>query len=78
MVAGNGELVGEEAVTEEVLMSEASAVGSSLERLLDVAAETTVLQAVQRKQRWPVVALTSEQRQAGDIEGQEQRACVRW
>jgi hypothetical protein len=37
MVAGNGELIGEEAAAEEVLVLEAIAVGSSLERVLDVA-----------------------------------------
>jgi hypothetical protein len=42
-VAGDGELIGEEAVTEEVLVLEARAVGSCLEWVLDVAAEMTVL-----------------------------------
>jgi hypothetical protein len=43
--AGNGELIRLEAATEEVLVLEVRAVGSTLERLLDVAAETTVLRA---------------------------------
>jgi hypothetical protein len=43
-VAGDGKLVGEEAVVEEVLMPEATAIGSSLERVLHVAAGTAVLQ----------------------------------
>jgi hypothetical protein len=43
MVAGDSELIGEEAATEEVLMPEARGVGSSLERVLDVVAETMVL-----------------------------------
>jgi hypothetical protein len=40
--ASDGELIGEEAATEEVLVPEVRAIGSSLERLLDIAAETTV------------------------------------
>jgi hypothetical protein len=43
-VAGNGKLVEKEAVAEEVIVLEAIAIGSSLERVLDVAAGTTVLQ----------------------------------
>jgi hypothetical protein len=43
MVAGDGELIGEEAVNKEVLVPESRPVGSSLERVLDVAAETTIL-----------------------------------
>jgi hypothetical protein len=35
MVAGDGELVGEEAATEEVIMTEAIAVGSGLKLVLD-------------------------------------------
>jgi hypothetical protein len=42
--AGDGKLVGEEAVVKEVLMPEATAIGSSLERVLHVAAGTAVLQ----------------------------------
>jgi hypothetical protein len=41
--AGDGELINEEAAAEEVLMLEAIAVGSSLERVIDVGAGTTVL-----------------------------------
>jgi hypothetical protein len=43
MVAGDGELIGEEAVNKEVLVPESRPVGSSLERVLDVAVETTIL-----------------------------------
>jgi hypothetical protein len=42
-MAGDDELVGEEAGTEEVLVPKVRAVGSSLEWVLDVVAETTVL-----------------------------------
>jgi hypothetical protein len=41
--AGDGELIGEETTSKEVLMPEAIAIGSTLERVLDVAAGTTVL-----------------------------------
>jgi hypothetical protein len=43
MATGDGELVREEGAAEEVLMSEAMAVSSSLEWVLDVAAGMTVL-----------------------------------
>jgi hypothetical protein len=43
-VASDGELIGEEAAAEEVLVPEAIAVGSSLERVLDVAVGTMVHQ----------------------------------
>jgi hypothetical protein len=42
-VAGDGELIGEEVATEEVLMPKMRVVSSSLVRVLDVAVETTVL-----------------------------------
>jgi hypothetical protein len=42
-VAGDGELIGEEAAAQEVLMLEVIAINSSLERVLDVAVGTTAL-----------------------------------
>jgi hypothetical protein len=42
-MAGDGELIGEEATAEEVLVPEAIAVGSSLERVLDLEAGTMAL-----------------------------------
>jgi hypothetical protein len=42
-VANDSEIVGEQAVAEEVLVLEATAISSSLERVLDVAAGKTVL-----------------------------------
>jgi hypothetical protein len=42
-VADDSELIGEEAAAEEVLVPEATAIGSSLERVLDVAAGKAVL-----------------------------------
>jgi hypothetical protein len=42
--AGDGELKGGESATEEVLVPEARTVSSSLDRVLDVAAEMTILQ----------------------------------
>jgi hypothetical protein len=50
-VAGDSELIGEEAATEEVLVSEVRAVGSSLEQVLDVAVETVVLRGGSHKNR---------------------------
>jgi hypothetical protein len=44
MMASDDEIIGEEVATEEVLVLEARAISSSLEGVLDVAAETTVLQ----------------------------------
>jgi hypothetical protein len=55
MAACDGELIREEAATEEVLMLEARAVSTSLERLLDVATETTILWGGSdggQEQRW--------------------------
>jgi hypothetical protein len=43
MVACDGELIGEEAMVEEVLVPKAIAIGSSLEWAIDVATGTVVL-----------------------------------
>jgi hypothetical protein len=42
-VANDSEIVGEHVVAEEVLMPEATAISSSLERVLDIAVGKTVL-----------------------------------
>jgi hypothetical protein len=50
-MAGDDELIGEEAGTEEVLVPKVIAVSSSLEWVLDVAVETTVLQGSSDRNR---------------------------
>jgi hypothetical protein len=51
MVAGDGKLIGEEAVAEEVIVPEVIPVSSSLERVLDLAAGTAVLRVSSDRDR---------------------------
>jgi hypothetical protein len=63
---GDGELVDEEATAEEVLLPEAIAVNSSLERVLDVAAETMALHVGSDGNGGVVVALAREHWRPGE------------
>jgi hypothetical protein len=63
---GDGELVDEEATAEEVLLPEAIAVNSSLERVLDVAAETMALHVGSDGNGGVVVALAGEHWRPGE------------